>query len=171
MGGQRVMGPSTRPRLARRSPERRPWPRISPPVRPTPRRHLPQLSPFPGRAATSRCLAVSLTRHRHILAEPHRHRASHQARRPSGEYGASRRGGPATPSTMPATDTIPSFAPSTAARGQLSRLDNPPLWRSTAWRESRFRAASPGNPTGAEIAYRQPMCDAQPDLRTVPLAS
>ena len=168
MGGQRVMGPSTRPRLARRSPERRPWPRISPPVRPTPRRHLPQLSPFPGE---QRLLAVSLTRHRHILAEPHRHRASHQARRPSGEYGASRRGGPATPSTMPATDTIPSFAPSTAARGQLSRLDNPPLWRSTAWRESRFRAASPGNPTGAEIAYRQPMCDAQPDLRTVPLAS
>ena len=87
-------------------------------------RHLPQLSPFPGRAATSRCLADS---HRHIFAERHRHRAGHQARQPSGEYGTTRRGGPATPSTMPATDTIPSFAPSTAARSQLSRLDNPAL--------------------------------------------
>ena len=28
---------------------------------------------------------------------------------------------PATPTTIPATDTMPSFAPSTAARNQLSR--------------------------------------------------
>jgi hypothetical protein len=34
---------------------------------------------------------------------------------------------PATPMTMPATDTIPSLAPSTAARSQFSRPAVPPL--------------------------------------------
>ena len=33
---------------------------------------------------------------------------------------------PATPMTMPATDTIPSLAPSTAARSQFSRPAMPP---------------------------------------------
>ena len=70
---------------------------------------------------------------------------------------------PATPSTMPATDTIPSFAPSTAARSQLSRLDNPSLWGSTAWRESRFRATPPGTPAEAETADRRPIHDTEPD--------
>jgi hypothetical protein len=34
---------------------------------------------------------------------------------------------PATPMTMPATDTIPSLAPSTAARNQFNRPAVPPV--------------------------------------------
>src|SRR5215213_2191152 len=39
---------------------------------------------------------------------------------------------PATPTAMAATETIPSFAPSTPARRPFSRLANPPAWGSWA---------------------------------------
>ena len=40
---------------------------------------------------------------------------------------------PATPMTMPATETIPSLAPSTAARSQFRRPAVPPEWASAGW--------------------------------------
>ena len=113
-----------------------PLPRISPPVRPTPRPASPATLAGPGRAATSHCLADSTP--------------THIRRSAIDTAPATRPAGPAVnmghAPWWPATDTIPSFAPSTAARSQLSRLDNPALWGSTAWRESRFRAASPVPP-------------------------
>ena len=39
---------------------------------------------------------------------------------------------PATPTTIPATETMPSFAPSTAARSQFSRPLSPAVWGSPA---------------------------------------
>jgi hypothetical protein len=43
-------------------------------------------------------------------------------------------GGPATPTTMAATETIPSFAPSTPARSQFRRPAIPPACGSPAWK-------------------------------------
>ncbi len=48
---------------------------------------------------------------------------------------------PATPMTMPATDTIPSLAPSTAARSQLSRPALPAACGSSGWVASPSSAA------------------------------
>ncbi len=39
----------------------------------------------------------------------------------------------ATPTTRPAVEMMPSLAPSTPARNQLSRADMPALWGSRRW--------------------------------------
>ena len=49
---------------------------------------------------------------------------------------------PATPRTMPATDTMPSLAPSTPALSQLSRSLNPSPCGSSAWPPMSIDAAS-----------------------------
>ena len=80
------------------------------------------VSELPFLLLDQRALAVALAAHRHVLAQGHRHRAADQAGQSGSEDGAAVRGGPRHPDTMPATETIPSLAPSTPARSQFSRL-------------------------------------------------
>ena len=56
--------------------------------------------------------------------------------------GASEEVAPATPTTMAATETIPSLAPSTPARSQLSRPVIPAPWGSFAWRSGVLMATA-----------------------------
>ena len=72
-------------------------------------------------------LAVALAGDQHILTQRHRHRPGDQSRQPGGEERPRGQVAPATPMTMPATDTIPSSASSTAARSQFSRPAVPPV--------------------------------------------
>ena len=70
-----------------------------------------------------RLLGVALGAHRDVLAGRHAHRAGDQPGDAGGRGSRPRRSvAPATPTTRPAVDTMPSLAPSTAARSQFSRV-------------------------------------------------
>src|SRR5690606_21160748 len=74
---------------------------------------------------------------------------------PAVRMGATELVAPATPTTMAATETIPSLAPSTPARSQLRRLAKPPPWGSFEWVtvllvgfQRAYRAARDGDVVG-----------------------
>ena len=110
---------SSRGDLARRARGSAPWPRrarSAPRARPRGLAQLARLERDEGP------LGVALGAHRDVLTGGHRHARRRTApAMPASTMAACRAVAPATPTTTPAVETMPSLAPSTPARSQLSR--------------------------------------------------
>ena len=82
---------------------------------------------LPALALEVRLFGIGLRMHRHVFARRHRHRAGDERSQRGATTSAWVAFAAATPATRLAVDTMPSLAPSTAARSQPIRLVR---WRS-----------------------------------------
>ena len=80
-----------------------------------------------------RLLGVALGADRDVLPGGHADRAGHEPGDTGDQDARWSVVAPATPTTRPAVDTMPSLAPSTAARSQLSRAARLSSWGSSSW--------------------------------------